>query len=77
MSNRVFAENVVKDMQRVSPYMYEGLYGNFLRAYMESDRSKWTEDLGKHLGAANGDWRGLGDDIADLLWEQFERRISC
>lgn len=31
------AEGIIRDMERITPYVYEGLYGNFLRSYMESD----------------------------------------
>jgi len=71
------AETVVREMERVTPYMYEGLYGNFLRNFMESDKSKWTHDLSRYLSSANQDWADIGDEIADVLWERFERRISC
>ncbi len=71
------AEAVVKDIHRINPYMYEGLYGNFLRHFMESDKSRWTSDLAQYLTTANQDWSDIGTDIADILWEEFERRISC
>jgi len=71
------AEIVVREMERVTPYMYEGLYGNFLRNFMESDKSKWTHDLSHYLSNANQDWSEIGDEIAEVLWERFERRISC
>jgi hypothetical protein len=74
-SNR--AHNIVKEMERVTPYMYEGLYGNFLRNFMESDRSKWTHDLSRYLTNQNQDWAEVGDEIADILWARFEQRISC
>ena len=45
MASSSKAERIVKDMERDAPYMYEGLYGNFLRNYMEFDKSKWTSDL--------------------------------
>lgn len=71
------AENVVREMERISPYMYEGLYGNFLRNFMDSDRSKWTRNLANYLSTADQDWADIGDEIASVLWERFERRISC
>jgi len=71
------ADNIVKEMERVTPYMYEGLYGNFLRNFMESDHSKWTHDLSKYLTNQNQDWAEIGDEIADILWDRFEKRISC
>lgn len=74
-SNR--AERIVSDMERVSPYMYEGLYGNFLRHFMESDKSRWTSDLSSYLSNSNQDWVDVSPEIATLLWERFERRISC
>jgi hypothetical protein len=77
MKPHTTAEKIVRDMERVSPYMYEGLYGTFLRSYMESDRSRWTTDLSKYLGAVNSDWGDISGEIARLLWERFERRISC
>jgi hypothetical protein len=75
MHNR--AESIIRDMERVAPYMYEGLYGSFLRTFMESDRSKWTEDLSKYIGSVNQEWADVGEEIADILWEEFEDRISC
>jgi len=71
------AEGIIRDMERIAPYMYEGLYGSFLRNYMESDRSRWTRDLSKYLTNVNTDGNGLTAQIADLLWERFEKRISC
>jgi hypothetical protein len=71
------AKNIVKDMERVAPYMYEGLYGNFLRNFMEADRSRWTRDLSHYLTDVNQDWADVGEEIAGLLWERFEKRITC
>ncbi len=75
ISNR--AEEIVREIERVTPYMYEGLYGNFLRNYMDADRSKWTSDLSNYLTHANQEWADIGNEVAGLLWERFERRISC
>ncbi len=77
MENQDKAEQIVREMERVAPYMYEGLYGNFLRNFMDSDRSKWSVDLSNYLMRANQDWAEVGPEIASLLWERFERRISC
>jgi len=77
MENQDKAEQIVREMERVAPYMYEGLYGNFLRSFMDSDRSKWSVDLSNYLMRANQDWAEVGPEIASLLWERFERRISC
>jgi hypothetical protein len=77
MENQDKAEQIVREMERVAPYMYEGLYGNFLRNFMDSDRSKWSVDLSNYLMRANQDWAEVGPEIATLLWERFERRISC
>jgi hypothetical protein len=71
------ARMIVREMERVNPYMYEGLYGNFLSSFMNGDRSKWTKDLSQYLSHANEDWAEVGEDIASVLWERFERRISC
>jgi hypothetical protein len=71
------AAYIVKDMERVSPYLFEGLYGSFLRTYMDSDKSKWTADLAAYLTHMNGEWKDLSTEIATLLWEAFEKRISC
>jgi len=71
------AERIVRDMERDTPYMYEGLYGNFLKNYMEFDKSKWTSNLSRYLIQANQDWEDVGDEIALALWERFEKRISC
>jgi hypothetical protein len=73
----VRAEYVVIDMERITPYMYEGLYGNFLRHYMEADKSRWTKDLSTYLNSANQDWSDISQEIAALLWDKFEERISC
>ncbi len=77
MANSTKAEQIVREIERVTPYMYEGLYGNFLRNYMDADKSKWTSDLSMYLSHANQDWADVGDEVALLLWEKFERRISC
>jgi hypothetical protein len=71
------AKRIVTDMERTSPYMYEGLYGNFLRNFMDGDKSRWTHDLSQYLSHANQDWADVGFEIAGILWERFERRISC
>lgn len=71
------AKKIVGDMERTTPYMYEGLYGSFLRIYMDSDKSKWSKDLSHYLSHAHQDWADVGDEIASILWERFERRISC
>ncbi len=70
-------EIVVREMERVTPYMYEGLYGNFLHNFMDGEKSKWTRNLSKYLTNNNEDWADIGEEIASLLWERFEQRISC
>ncbi len=77
MANTDRAERIVRDMQLMSPYMYEGLYGGFLRNFMESDVLKWTHDLSRYLPTVNQDWNEVSEEIALVLWEDFERRISC
>lgn len=71
------AARIVRDMERIVPYMYEGLYGSFLRRYMECDKSRWTADLSLYLIRVNQEWEPLTTQIASLLWERFEKRISC
>lgn len=71
------AEKMVREMERVAPYMYEGLYGSFLRYFMDSDKSKWTQNLSQYLSKTNQEWEDCGHEIAEALWEKFERRISC
>jgi len=71
------ASQVVRDMERMAPYMYEGLYGTFLRNFMTGDKSRWTKDLGRYLKEQDQDWDEIGEEIASLLWESFEKRISC
>jgi hypothetical protein len=77
MATSIKAQQIIREMERIAPYMYEGLYGSFLRNYMESDKSKWTHDLSRYLGDANQDWADVGPEIAGLLWDRFEKRISC
>ncbi|MEW6347997.1 MAG: hypothetical protein AB1646_02970 [Thermodesulfobacteriota bacterium] len=71
------ADRIVRDLERVTPYMFEGLYGDFLRNFMDSDKSKWTHDLATYLGNMNQDWNDVGEEVALLLWDRFEQRISC
>jgi hypothetical protein len=71
------AEAMVREMQRVMPYMYEGLYGSFLRYFMESDKSKWSGNLSDYLGKLNNEWEDVGPQMAEVLWEEFEKRITC
>jgi hypothetical protein len=71
------AERILRDLERVTPYVLEGLYGDFLRNFMESDKSRWTHDLGKYIGHMNQDWNDVSEEVALLLWDRFERRISC
>ncbi len=71
------AEKIVRDLERVTPYTFEGLYGDFLRNFMDSDKSRWTHNLGAYLGHLNQDWDDVGQDVALLLWDRFEKRISC
>ncbi len=77
MASSETARNIVRDLERVSPYMYEGLYGTFLRQYMDSDKSRWTANLSVYLSNVNEEWRDISAEVAGLLWENFERRISC
>lgn len=71
------ALKIVNDMERITPYMYEGLYGSFLRSFMESDKSRWSQNLSGYLSHAHEEWADVGEEIAKLLWERFEQRISC
>ena len=71
------AKRIVSDMERITPYLYEGFYGSFLRIYIGSDKSRWSKDLSLFLGHTHEDWADVGDEIASILWERFERRISC
>ena len=71
------AEKVVRELERITPYMVEGLYGNFLRRYMECDRSRWTSDLSIYLKQYDFGASECGDEVAALLWDKFELRISC
>lgn len=77
MRNKEMAKEIVRDMERTTPYIYEGLYGSFLSNYIDSDKSKWTSGLSAYLGTVNHQWSHLNEEIASLLWEEFERRISC
>jgi hypothetical protein len=77
MNRTTRAEIIVRDMERLAPYMYEGLYGTFLRAFMDSDRSEWTQHMSQYLVNNNQDWNEVGTEIALLLWERFEKRITC
>jgi len=71
------AAQIVRDLERITPYVFEGLYGNFLSVFMTADKSRWTRDLSNHLSNRDQDWSEVGDEIATLLWERFEKRISC
>jgi hypothetical protein len=71
------ARTIVRDIERTAPYLFEGLYGSFLSRFMESDRSHWTRDLSAYLTNTNEDWADVSGEIALLLWEKFEQRISC
>lgn len=77
VTKRQSAERIVRDMERLSPYMYEGLYGSFLRSFMDSDKSRWTSDLSNYLTHSNREWADLSAEIAVVLWDRFEKRISC
>jgi hypothetical protein len=71
------AQQVVRELERVTPYMIEGFYGNFLRRFMDCDKSRWTKDLSIYLSNFDSDCQEFGDEVADVLWQRFERRISC
>ena len=71
------AVNVVRELERITPYMIEGLYGNFLRRYMDCDRTRWTADLSMYLKQYDPEVGDCGDEVASLLWDKFEQRISC
>lgn len=77
MDRAGLANKIVNEMERVSPYMYEGLYGTFLQNFMHSNKRKWTLELAEHLGDIDDEWQGLTDEIAVILWDRFEERISC
>jgi hypothetical protein len=70
------AEQIVRDMERVTPHVYEGLYTNFLMHYMDSDKSRWSRDLSEYLTSDESD-SDVGEEIAEVLWDRFEQRISC
>jgi hypothetical protein len=71
------ASQVIRELERVTPYMVEGLYGNFLRRFMDCERSRWTKDLSIYLGNFDTDCKEFGNEVAEILWERFEKRISC
>lgn len=77
MNENKTAVSLVRDMQRTSPYMIEGLYGSFLRNYMDSNRAVWTEHLSEYLNRMNSDWSEVSREMAVILWENFESRITC
>ena len=65
------AQKMVRELERVTPYMIEGLYGNFLRRFMDCERSRWTKDLSIYLGNFDSDCRELGDEVADASLGAF------
>lgn len=71
------AQRIVTLMERVFPEIYEGLYFSFLKRYMYCDRSRWSRDLCLYLTHVNGEWEDVGKGLALLLWDRFEKRISC
>ena len=72
------AVKIVNDMERVTPYMYEGLYGNFLRSFMDSDQSRWSKDLSRYLSHSHEDWADVGrGNSRGFCGNDFESRISC
>ncbi len=77
MTKQQSAERIVRDMERLAPYMYEGLYGSFLQNFMDSDKSRWTVDLSNYLTHSNQEWADVSAEIAMVLWDRFEKRISC
>ncbi len=77
MNDFDLVRKMVVDMERTTPYLYEGLYGNFLRRFMDTDKSKWTKDLAGYLSVSSFGWSGKSDEIADILWDRFLKRISC
>jgi pantothenate kinase type III len=77
MNEKKTAHCLVRDMERTAPYMIEGLYGSFLRNYMDADRAVWTEHLSEFLNRMNSDWSDVSRDMALILWEHFENRITC
>jgi len=70
------AKQIVRDMERITPYVYESLYSTFLRHYMESDKSRWSRDLSEYLKASDDD-NEFGEEVALVLWDRFEQKISC
>lgn len=71
------AVSFVRELERITPYMVEGLYGSFLRRYMDCDRTRWTSDLSLYLKQFDPGVADCGDEVAMILWDKFERRISC
>ncbi len=76
-TRRQTAERIVRDLELMSPYRYEALYAAFLGTFMEPDRSEWTSQLSNYLNHTNQDWAYLSSEIAAILWDRFEKRISC
>lgn len=77
MASMERAKTAVNDLERSAPQVYEGLYGAFLENFMDSDKSNWTIHCSRYLKSANGDWAEMSREMAALLWERFEQRISC
>ncbi len=77
MDQNQWLEAIVRDLERVAPYTYEGLYEKFVTAYMNTEFFEWSEELARVLGQSNHDWEHLCHEIAGVLWDRFERRISC
>ena len=71
------AQLIVKRMETVFPDVYEGLYGSFLKTCKDCDRSRWTGHLSHYLTQVNGEWAHVSRELALVLWERFQKRISC
>jgi hypothetical protein len=71
------AQNAVREMERFNPRVYEGIHGSFLRSFMSTSRSNWSREVANYIKSNEEQWAHLADEIGVILWDKFERQISC
>ncbi len=77
MTTEVRAWSAVRDMERMNPHVYEGIYGSFLRSFMSTNKSNWCRTVSDFIKSNNGQLTDVADEMGLVMWDQFVRKISC
>jgi hypothetical protein len=77
MAKLEYAHSAIRDMQRLNPRVYEGIHGSFIRSFMSTNKWRWSKEVANYIKSNEEQWAHLADDIGVILWDKFEKGISC